>query len=155
MSQKPVKAFLQIPRVRMECGIGCLGYQTVHQVRISHCHGSHKYTSVYYRSAHRYQSLPSGKPYVFLLEREVEGIDCNHCMKLMSILGEIGICYILEEGGCTRGWGAGLPEVLVYPRAVGYTRGWLGVPEGKVGGGYGYPPTTWTLDLGYSLPHLL
>ena len=93
MSQKPVKAFLQIPRVRMECGIGCLGYQTVHQVRISHCHGSHKYTSVYYRSAHRYQSLPSGKPYVFLLEQEMEGINCNHCMKLMSILGEIGICY--------------------------------------------------------------
>ena len=29
----------------------------------------------------------------FLLEREVEGINCNHCMKLMSILGEIGICY--------------------------------------------------------------
>ena len=93
MSQKPVKAFLQIPTVRLECGIGCLGHQTVHQVRISHCHGSHKYTSVYYRSAHRYQSLPSGKPCVFLLEREVEGINCNHCMKLMSIFGEIGICY--------------------------------------------------------------
>ena len=93
MSQKPVKAFLQMPTVRVECGIGCLGYQTVHQVRISHCHGSHKYTSVYYRSAHRYQSLPSGKPYVFLPERIVEGISCNHCMKLMSILGEIGICY--------------------------------------------------------------
>ena len=67
---------------------------------------------------------------------------------------EGGRADTLEEGGCTRGWGAGLPEVLVYPRAVGYTRGWLGVPEGKVGGGYVYPLTTWTLDLGYSLPHL-
>ena len=90
MSQKPVKVFLQIPTVRMERGIGCLGYQTVHQVCISHWHGSHKYTSVLLSVTPQVPNLTIWKA---ILKRKVEGVSCNHCMKLMSILGEIEISY--------------------------------------------------------------